>query len=245
MAAAKKKSSVVTVRAKDTIALPAAILGYSDLVKPYSFDGDEDEATFRANLHYAPPGIEALKRIIAEKVYTKATLDKLAEEAEENGLKMGKPQDPEAWLEAKLKEPAEKSPVKDLPFLLVANKATYKKKGEIVERVISAWDQNNRVLPLDKLRLSAGSVIEAIVYPNVFLSKLIGFPQPSLKLVGVRILQLKQYQSGGAAPADKDDKAIKEVLGEGFVADDLSRFLQQADDEGDDEATPPNPGGMF
>lgn len=224
MAAAKKKgnSSVVTVRATKTIALPPGTLGYASIVTPDEYD--PEKPTFKLNYHLTPLAIDALIEDITTKVYTEAALEKLREEGEANGIKaMADPQDAKAWLSAKLKEPKEKARI-TLPHIVVSNKATYKdRSGEIKTREIACWDANNKKLNLKRLKLGMGSIIEPVVYPNLFFSKLIGFPQPSLKLVGVRVLKLERF-GGGAAPADTDEEAIKEVLGENFVYDDLAAY---------------------
>lgn len=225
MAAPKKNSAVVTVRAKKTIALPPCTLGFASLADPDTYD--PEKPVFKANAHFTPEGIDALKDTIAEKVYTADTIKKLREEAEANGFKISKdPQDPADWLEAKLKEPKETSKIQ-LPHLVISNAAQFMRRGEVVKREISCWDHSNGVLDLKKLKLGMGSLVQLIVFPNLFFSKIIGVPQPSLKLVGVRVLQLKRF-GGSMAPADTDDEAIKEVLGETFEYDDLSAYMQGA-----------------
>lgn len=254
MAAAKKNSSVVTVRAKETIALPPMTLGFSSLVKPDEYD--PEKPTFKLNGHLTPEGIEAMKETIAEKVYTEKNVEKLREECAENGIKkMADPQDPEAWLEAKLKEPKENARLQ-LPHLVISNRAFFNRNGERVQRTIGCWDANNRKLNLAKLRLGAGSVIQAIVYPNLFFSKIIGVPQPSLKLVGVRVLKLEQW-GGQRAPEQADDEEIAAVMGEGFEYDDLAAYADTGrsdepdddDDHDEDEGDPTPPAdkakGMF
>jgi len=232
MAAPKKNSAVVTVRAKKTIALPPCTLGFASLVDPDEYD--PEKPVFKLNAHYTPEGLDALKGVLAEKVYTEDSVKALREEAEKNGFKISKdPQDPADWLEAKLKEPKEKAKVQ-LPHLVISNAAQFMKKGEVQKRTIACWDHANQVLDLKKLKLGMGSLIQPIVFPNLFFSKIIGVPQPSLKLVGVRVLQLKRY-GGQMAPADTDDEAIKEVLGENFEFEDLSAYMGGASEPVDDE----------
>lgn len=239
MAAPQKKSnsSVITVRAKKTIALAPATLGFASIVEPDTYD--PDKPTFKLNYHLSPEGISALIEDIAEKVYTPEALEKLRAECEANGIKkVPGPQDPSAWLEAKLKEPKEAAKIQ-LPHLVISNRATYRKNGEEVAREIACWDAKNKKLNLRRLKLGMGSVIQAVVYPNLFFSKIIGVPQPSLKLVGVRVLKLERF-GGGAAPADTDEEAIKEVLGDNFAYDDLAAYAEGGaeDHEEDHDLTP-------
>lgn len=234
----KSNSSVITVRPKSTAALAPGTLGFASLVTPDEYD--PEKPTFKLNYHLSPEGIDALKDDIREKVYTEEALEKLREECAANGIRsVPDPQDPEAWLAAKLKEPKEQAKIQ-LPHLVISNRATYRKGGETVQREIACWDARNNKLNLKKLRLGMGSIIQPIVWPNLFFSKLIGVPQPSLKLVGVRVLQLQRWGNGGAAPADTDEEAIKEVLGEEFAYDDLAAFAAgSGDDEEEHEAPAP------
>jgi hypothetical protein len=241
MAAPKKSnSSVVTARAKKTIALPPGTLGFASITEPDNYD--PEKPTLKMNYHLTPEAIAALIEDIKTKVYTEANLAKLAEEGVANGIKsMPAPQDAKAWLEAKLKEPKESARIQ-LPYIILSNKAFYKNRsGELVAREIACWDAKNAKLNLKRLRLGMGSILEPVVNGNLFFSKLIGFPQPSLKLVGVRVLKLERF-GGGAAPADTDEDAIKEVLGEAFEYDDLDAYAAGAHDDapeaGDDGASP-------
>lgn len=253
MAAPKKNSSVVTVRARETIALPPMTLGFASLVKPDEYD--PEKPTFKMNGHLNPEAIEALEETIRTRVYTEAAIEKLREECKENGIsKMKDPMDAREWIEAKLKEPKEKAKIQ-LPHLVISNRATYKRNGETVQRVIGCWSGNNKKLNLAKLRLGAGSLVQAIVYPNLFYSKIIGVPQPSLKLVGVRVLKLEQW-GGQRAPEEADDEEIAQVLGDDFEYDDLDSFAadsrpdpEDVDDDDHEEGDPTPPSekakGMF
>lgn len=232
MAAPKKNSSVVTARARATIALPPMTLGFNSLTEPDTFD--PEKPTFKLNGHLTPAGITQMVETIEEKVYTEAALAKLAEEAAIGGMKLKEPMSPADWLEGKLKEPKENSR-QPLPHIVISNKAYTGPADKRKLREIACWDANNRKLNLKKLRLGAGSVIQAIVYPNLWASKVAGgVPQPSLKLVGVRVLKLVQW-GGNRAPDQADDEDIKAVMGEDFEYDDLDAFAQGADDEPEDD----------
>lgn len=236
MATPKKKSnsSVVTVKASKSIALPAGPLGFSSLVEPDTYD--PEKPTLKLNLHLSPEAIQQFHETIAQKVYTKEALAQLKLEAEENGIKWKDPQSAEDWLAAKLKD-ARDSDQSKFPFIIIANKANYKnREGDIVQRKVSAWDGNNRKLDLKKLRMARGSIIQPVVYPNLFISKLIGFPQPSLKLIGVKVLKLERFGTGGSQEAETDEDAIKEVLGDAFEMDDLAAFAAGDDHEEEAEA---------
>jgi hypothetical protein len=150
------------------------------------------------------------------------------------------PQDPEAWLAGKLKAPKENARV-NLPKLVIARKATYKDRQGVVQKAsVGCWDSKNNALDLKKLRLGMGSMIQPIVNANLYISKLIGFPQPKLDLVGVRVLKLQQF-GGQRPPQETDEEAIREVLGEEFIVDEnLSAFAAGAGDLPGTDPTPPS-----
>jgi len=248
MADAKKKnSSVVTVRENKTIGLPVGPLGYSSLIEPDTYD--PEKPTLKLNWHLSPEAITQMADLIREKVYTASNLAKLKEEAIANGFKASSwkdPQDPAEWLEGKLKDPRERDVVQ-LPYITVSNRATFKKRegGELVtvDRKLGCWDAKNNKLDLPKLRIARGSLISPVVNPNLFISKVIGFAQPSLKLVGIKVFKLERFGGGGSQSqeAETDEEAIRDVLGEGFQFEDLAAFAMGAhdDDEEEDEAAAP------
>lgn len=235
MAAPKNNSSVVTLRAKKTVATPPLILGFASLVEPDNYD--PEKPTLKLNGHLTPEAITAFKSFMEEKVLTEAAIGKLRDNMrKETTLGDAKIDrvpviSAEDWLAAKLKDPKEGSR-QQLPHLVIANRATYKARqdGELVEkkRVLGCWDGNNRKLDLRKLRLGMDSVIEAVVYGNLYFSKLDNRISPSLKLVGVKVLTLKRW-GGGAAPPEQDEEAIREVLGEEFKMDDLAAYAAGSD----------------
>lgn len=229
MAKPAKNTAVIVARRRDSVALPPCILGFGSLTEPDTYD--PDKPLFKLDACYNPAGIAALAALV-QKECIDANLEKLREEmASTKGMEAFvnvEPQTPEAWLAGKLKQPKDNSRV-PLPKLVVSRKATYKdRSGEIVTRTIGCWDSHNKPLDLKALKLGMGSTIQPIVNANLYISKLIGFPQPKFDLVGVRILQLKQF-GGQRPPQETDEDAIREVLGEEFVVDeDLSAFAAGA-----------------
>lgn len=225
MAKPAKNSSVIVQRRRDSVALPPCTLGFSSLAEPDTYE--PDKPMFKLDACYNPAGIEALKAII-QKECIDANLGKLREEMEANpGLKAfvkAEPQSPEAWLAGKLKEPKENAKVQ-LPKLVIACKAERKgRDGQPYTVAIGCWDMHNQALDIKALKLGMQSIVQPIVNPNLFFSKLIGFPQPNLSLVGVRIIKLVRF-GGARPPQETDEDAIREVLGEAFVVDDdLSAF---------------------
>lgn len=246
-APAKRNSSVVSLRAKKTVATPPLSLGFSSLLEPDTYD--PDKPTFKLNGHFLTGGaVQAFEQFLATKVLTEEAIEKIREEMVDalvaNKVKPADAQKQVAavkvisahdWLAAKLKEPKENARF-DSPHIVFANKATYKdKEGNVKERKVAVWDAKNKPLDLKKLRMSGGTVLEVVVYPNLFWSKLQNLIQPSLKLVGVRVQTLSQYGKGGSAPAETDEEAIKEVLGEAFEADDLAAYAAGGDEPHEDE----------
>ncbi len=258
-APARKSSSIITYRAKNTIALPPMTLGYSNLIDPETFDPEKPKLTM--NGHLTPGAIAGLKVDIAEEVYTEAALEALYKDCEENNVKLPTrdPKDPEAVLEAWLKEPKPGFPIQ-LPYIKLGNNLNYFKwkDGEktLQTRAIAAWNHENKKLNLKKLMLGRGSVVEPIVYGNLFFSKVIGVIQPSLKLVGIRVIELVQFQRGGngAPQGEADDAAIREVMGRDIQASDLSAFMgddepEELAEDHDEQGAPKSPAerakGMF
>ena len=228
-------SAVISIKAKKTIALPPLTLGFASLVTPDTYE--PDKPLFKLNGHVTPEAIAAVVETIKEKVYTEAMLEKAFTEAADKGMKLKGPIDPAEWLGDKLKEPKENARIQ-LPHLTLSVPANYKdKSGEVQTREIACWDGNKRKLNLKRLKLGMGSIIAPVVYPNLFASKLMGSVlQPSLKLVGLYVLKLERF-GGGAAPADTDEDAIKEVLGDAFVYEDLSAYMGAgADEDGEDQS---------
>lgn len=229
---AKQKSAnsaVIIQRSRASISLPPCTLGFASLTEPDTYD--PEKPMFKLNAHLNPNGIEATKRIIQAECYDKQ-LEKLrAQMADNTNLKnfvSTEPQDPAAWLAGKLKEPKENAKVQ-LPYIVIGCKAKRKSRsGEEYTVEIGCWDSHNNPLDLKALKLGMGSIIEPVVNANLFISKLIGFPQPKFDLVGVRVLKRVAW-GGQRPPQETDEDAIKEVLGEEFEADeDLSAFAAGA-----------------
>lgn len=220
-----KNSAVVSVRATSTTALPPCVLGYSSLIEPDEYD--PLRPAFKLNAHLEPLGIEAYVKAIATKCYCEANLVRLKEEAEAHKLPWEDPQDASKWLGAKLKTPKEGFAIQ-LPYLIIATKAQFKnRQGETIQKTLSCWDRRNTLLDLKALRLGRGSVIQVVVRANVYLSKLIGFPQPKLDLVGIRVLKLVKY-GGVQAPEETSEEDIQAVLGDLALDDDLSEYAAGA-----------------
>lgn len=229
MAKPAKNTAVIVARRRDSTALPPCTLGFASLTEPDTYD--PDKPLFKADGCFNPAGIAALATLV-QKECIDANLEKLREEMASTkgmeGFVAIEPQTPEAWLAGKLKQPKENSRV-PLPKLVISRKATYKdRSGEIVTRSIGCWDAHNRPLDLRALKLGMGSTVQLIVNANLYISKLIGFPQPKFDLVGIRVLKLKQF-GGQRPPTETDEDAIREVLGEEFQVDeDLSAFAAGA-----------------
>lgn len=270
MAETQKVSAVLTARAAKSISLPPCELGWADLITPKAFEKDapklgEGAPKFMIDCHYSPLGLEALAlKLLAVIAAQLPALKKAAalngpvdpKTGEIKGTILKDPISAEDWLEAQLKTPKTAAKIQ-LPFIKLRAPGYRKGKrdpdgsfGDPILNLMGCWDPDNQPLDLSKLRLSAGSVIQPIVYPNLFASKpAMWIPQPSLKLVGVRVLKVVSFggRGGPQAPDDADDEAIKKVLGADFdIHQDLSQYAVGADDvpdvpdHGDDDL-----GGTF
>lgn len=224
MAQKAKNSAVVLVRARESVRLAPATMGYSKLLEPDDYD--PAKPMFKVDCHLSPAAIEATAATIAEHCYSKERLEKLREEMDNNGFKWKEPMDPKEWLGNKLKDPNERAVVQ-LPKLVLSTKAQFKSRsGELVTKDMACWDLKNNLLDLAGLKLGKGSVIQAVVHPNIFASKTVdsGTPQPKLDLVGVSVVKLVRF-GGQRAPDEVDEEEIKAVLGETFdVDEDLSAY---------------------
>jgi hypothetical protein len=219
MAIKAKNAAVVLVRSKKTIALPPATLGFCSLVTPDTYD--PDKPAFKANFHYGDKAWPLLVDTV-QKHCMDANLAKLQKEA---AFDLKDPCDVAEWVGDKKKTPKEGAKL-DVPHLVVMTKADYKDRdGNVVRREITCWDRHNNLLDLKSLRLGFGSIVEPIVHANLFASKAMkSTPTPSLQLVGLRILKLVQF-GGQSAPAETDEDAIREALGDDFAMDeDLSAY---------------------
>lgn len=227
MSDAPKVSAVLTARARNTIALPPCEMGWADLITPKGFERDapkigENAVKYMLDCHYTPAGLEALKATVLSKCL-EAQRAALEEAAAKNGAgtKLKPPIPLEEWLEAQLKSPKPKSRIQ-LPFIKLRAPGYRKDRngGDPILNIMGCWGPDDQPLDLVKLRLSAGSVVQPIVFPNLFASKA-GFwtPQPSLKLVGVRVLRPVSFGAAGGprGPGEAtDDEAIKAVMGAEF-----------------------------
>jgi hypothetical protein len=249
MAAPQKKPSapaVILIRPNNTIALPPGPLGFNSLIEPESFQ--DGELKFKLNYHLTSEGIEALIQDVEEKVYSKANMDKLQAEFDEKGVtNPPAPRPAKDWLEGILRAPKENATdFFRLPCITVGTKAEYKdhKTGSMVRREIACWDAKNKKLNLAKLRLGRGSIIQPVVYPNVFYAgaktiqgtSIPATIMPSLRLVGVRVLKLERWGGAGSQAAEVTDAEIQNVMGADFVYDDLDAYAEGIVDD-HDEAT--------
>lgn len=234
----KKDPSVLVARAKKTFALPPAVLGFSALVNPTSYE--EGPLTYSGNFHFNGLSLQALTDLIEEKALGDM-LKELEKEAAtaEVSLAGVAPTSAKSWLEGKLKEPKPGSKQTD-PFLKITTKAEGKTKtGEVYTKKIPAFDAKNQPLDLTKLRLGADSVVQPIVYINLSYRRIdipgqksIKIIAPSLQLAGIRILKLVQWGGSGANAAPEMDEAeLARILGDDFDLDeDLSAYAKGSDD---------------
>lgn len=237
MAGQPKKGAILVARSKTTIALPPCTLGFASLTTPDTFD--EDKPQFRLNAHFTPVGLEELADIIAKKCIA-GNLPALKKEAAALDVTLGKSQTATEWLESKLKQPKDEARIQ-LPFMAIATKATGKTKtGEPYTKTIKAWDAHNNALNLEELRLGMGSIVQAIVYPNLVYRKVDGYARPSFQLVGVRVLKLVQWGGSGPQPGEVSDEEMQRVLGQDFAADDLSAFAGTAAVKSPKMSNPPD-----
>lgn len=224
MAPAKaKKRSGGFVTARDLLATPPGILGFSSLLEADAFQ-DGDKPKFKVKWHYTPEAFERLVAVASTACFT----DKLTEElAKQMDGKVAPRVDMEAYLKEHAKQAGDSDRVK-LPYLQIAATEMYKNRdGEEIHREIKAWDASNTLLDLKSIRLGMGSTVQIIVTPGLYCSKFSdNYAAPSFRLEGVRILKLVQFGAGQAklGQISEEDKALME---EGVEPDDLSQYVRQ------------------
>jgi hypothetical protein len=227
MAKPAKNSSVIVQRRRDSVALPPCILGFASLTEPDTYD--PDKPMFKLDACYNPAGIAALKELV-QKECIDANLDKLREEmAATKGAGGVRRKEPSPrGVAGGQAQAAQGEAGSRCPSWSSRARPPTRTAGRDQTAEIGCWDAHNNPLDLKALKLGMGSIIQPIVNANLFISKLIGFPQPKFDLVGVRVLKLKQF-GGQRPPQETDEDAIREVLGEEFVVDeDLSAFAAGA-----------------
>ena len=201
---------------------PAQLGSFPKLIDPDEYEG---KFKFKCNVHYNPTGLAALATFLQEKCIN-AHFAKMVEDAKEAGLPIvgdiGDCESPADWLEGKLKEPHEKDKVQ-LPKLQVHVDADRKlKDGTVERRVISFWDAKGKVISPEKLkRMSAGTWVQPVVHPNLFLSKQLGkAPRCQLQLVGLQIIQLVEFGSNDRPPSAADEDEMRRIMGADYAVDD-------------------------
>lgn len=233
MATAKKGSSgIIMVRGKKYLILPPGILGFSSLEVPdakYSPDNPE----FSCNVHHNDEQQGLIAAELERNVIT-PLWDQFCEEAKAQGKDPSKFKVPNAadYVAEHMKEPrprADGSKSSDAdygPFMKYKLKSLLRKgDGEVITRHVLAWaaDKANTLLDLPSLKIGMGSIIQPVVLPALFSNPLIK-PQPSLQLVGIRVLKLEQWGGAGPSLNDVDDSSLQ-TLGADFEAEDLSSFV--------------------
>lgn len=232
---APKGPKAPCVYGRDLLTLPPGTMGYSSLVEPDEYDGKKK---FKLRVHYTPAAFALIEKRVQESCMD-ALVDKFADKAEEVGAasKLKDPVDVGVWLEEKQKAPSEKSRVQ-LPFLSIEVMSTKKNKaGDDEPRFIKAWDKDNNLLNLAKLRLGSGSIVQPIVTPFLWASQLSKWRvTPGLQLVGLRVLKLEQYGgTGGLGDLTDEDTA---VLEQDFEPEVLSGYAQSQNKPAPDEEDP-------
>lgn len=223
------KAGIITVRLKKKTALAPCTLGYNNLVTP---DDKFGEPKYRALFHLSDK--QMAHNIGILDAAGPELLDKWAEESGRAGTI-----DAETWLSGKLKDATENMQCQDqfMDIGLKALEGVSKRTGRPYKIEPRAWDRKNQLLDLATLKLGAGSLVQPIVTIGIYTSSLAKEPQFTLRLEGVRILKLVQWQGGGLAGISDEDLNL---IDDEELDDDLSAFLQGAEggaeDEGNDEA---------
>lgn len=248
-----KQSAIIMVQGRRQVLQgPPSILGWSNLVEPDSYQGEAPQ--FKSAFHLNEAGAAAFGDTIQEHcieaLWSKfqdqyaESYTKLLEAAQAQGpaslkkFKLAFPvsdpsdltkPDGRDWVERHLKDPKPGGKM-DQPFLQFSNKADYKDKktGKIVRKTMYAVDAKNGPLDLKALHLGMGSKVQALLMPGLFMNALINTPTPTLKLQGVKVLQVVSFEGRGAgAPLpETTDAELQEILGADFEAEDLSAFAK-------------------
>jgi hypothetical protein len=233
VAPVKKPSAVILLRPRNSnVVLAPCKLGWANLIEP---DDKYGKPRFNAKFHFSDAVYARNLSLIEEAV--EALMPEFVKEcAAFKDLKTGKPRpyelptdkiDVEAWMQNKIKEPGENSPIKDPTFLisLKHRKGVSKKDGSSWEVRPRAWSGSNELLNLRTLKMGSGSVVQPVVNIGLFVAPNQPDPAIALELVGVRVLKLVQYQGGQGPKLDKMTDEDLAMLGDDEDIDDLSSFL--------------------
>lgn len=224
MAPAKaKKRSGGFVTARDLLASPPGILGFSSLLEADAFQ-DGDKPKFKAKWHYTEEAFARFVALASTACQSEALIEALSKQMDGKTPPLA---NMEKYLLAHAKQPSESDRIK-LPYFQFACPETYKNRDdEEIHREIKAWDASNTLLDLKSIRLGMGSTVQVIVTPGLYCSKFSdNYAAPSFRLEGVRILKLVQFGAGQAklGQISEEDKALME---EGVEPDDLSQYVRQ------------------
>lgn len=206
------------LRIKGIFMSPPATLGYSHLLKPDEYLG---KTKFKLKAHLTQAAIDKFAADIQAKfiVPYAADLRKLSPK------KALKDRSAAVWLSEKLTQPVEASRIQ-LPSMNFDCNASYEnKQGETIHTSVKAWSPANELLDLKTLRLGMGSIIQVGFNASLWAGGLNKYYiEPSLRLVGVRVLKAEHYGAGGGGLTEDVSQDDLALLEEGFEMEDLSQF---------------------
>jgi len=229
--APKLKGIIVNRPRRKMVKLPAATLGYHNLIEPdvYTPPGGAEVKKYKANFHYDATSMVKLKAILADAV--EPAWQGYVEECEKKDwtptVESASDIDIEDFLEDRIREvTSDKARVRE-PFINVSR--PYKKlkdKNTGKEFVIEpkAWDNEGTLLDLRKLNPWSGTKCIPIVEVGLFSNGANPDPTPTLRLVGIQVLKLESGGAGDNIGAVTEDDAIDLAGDEDIDFEDLSGF---------------------
>lgn len=220
------QATTLVVRSRTLLKSAPGTLGFSHLLVPDEAFGN---SKFKANLHFAGKAAGATFERINEAYWEliPELLDQATEKKVKDKVKILSRADVLAHLQEKLKTPGENSKVSDPYFIFDCNSHFTNKEKEQQAITIKAWDPHGAPVDLKEMRLGMGSTVQALFSVGVWagnspFSKWVALP--TIRLVGLQVLKLKQYGGGGqqaVAQVSADDLAFLE---DNFSADELDQY---------------------
>lgn len=253
----KKSSGVISARSNDNWMTPPGILGFSHLIVPDVFQGNDGKEVrnFKSAIHFNDPQQDALVARIQKHVID-VLWEKFLEEAEAASKRLGVPQgmpgkkvkgeityspwpkpSAQAWVDAHLEAIREGSSVGKYtqePCVEFSNAADYrdKKTGELRMKTMRATDAAKNPVDIKKAMLGMGSSVQALLTGSIYYAPALATcsegPAISVKLQGLVILKLVKWTgSGGMQGNPEVSDEDLALLGEDVTADDLSAYTRE------------------
>jgi hypothetical protein len=238
MAKTSQKSGVLVPRKRVNVTLPAGVLGWSDLIKPKSFN-DEEAGTYSANIHLRDGQDWDIFKGPLQKALDKAA-DIFKKEFPENKKELST--DAGEFFDSKVKEANEKETLGDYFRVTLKHKEGVSKRTGLPYKIAPKfWAVAGDLLEGKALKLGRDSIVAPVVSVAFYTSPLLKTVEPSLRLEGLVVLKRVSFSGSGAY-----DPGSVPNLSEEELDQDLARFAEgmfdsEPEDDHDDDGAAHDP----